>query len=256
MSIFALVSANGPLRLKMQGDDVRQLQLALARLGYPLTGTGYFGGATDTAVEDFQRRHGLHVDGDVGPITARAIDIGTGASSVDPAPVSTTARPLWLIEAMSRVGIVEGAGSRDNPKIIEWAHELGGNIAAAYTHDSIPWCALFIDSCLYRVGEKGTGTLWALDYANYGINLHAPALGAIGSMRRAGGGHVIFVLGRDRDGNIVGVGGNQSDKVCIRSFPPDRFEAFTWPKDTPVPQLLGFSHLPLVNSSGLSIHEA
>lgn len=28
-----------------------------------------------------------------------------------------------------------------------------------YTHDSIPWCALFANHCLTKVGLKGTGTL-------------------------------------------------------------------------------------------------
>jgi peptidoglycan hydrolase-like protein with peptidoglycan-binding domain len=53
---------------------VRTFQLALAKLGYDLKGTGTFGGATDTAVTHFQQSRGLEVDGEIGPQTAAAID--------------------------------------------------------------------------------------------------------------------------------------------------------------------------------------
>lgn len=61
MSLAPLVAA-GPLRFGASGDAVRQIQLALKQIGYSLTGTGWFGPATDTAVETFQKRAGLVVD--------------------------------------------------------------------------------------------------------------------------------------------------------------------------------------------------
>mgnify|MGYP000647401153 CR=1 FL=1 len=64
MTIEALVAAK-PLRMGASGDAVRQIQLALKARGYPLTGTGYFGNQTDAAIEDFQRKNGLPVTGDV-----------------------------------------------------------------------------------------------------------------------------------------------------------------------------------------------
>ena len=169
MTIAPLIAAlhAHAIRLGDDGEAVRALQLAFAALGYKLRGTGYFGGATDTAVEDFQRKQMLQVDGVVGLMTARSIDAmiaALGATRIEPVVAHPGAdRPLWLIEALSRVGIHEGVGAIDNPVIVEWAHEIGGEIGKNYTHDSIPWCALFIDSCLHRVGLKSTGTLWALD---------------------------------------------------------------------------------------------
>ena len=56
------------------GDLVCAVQLALAKLGYDLKGSGNYGGNTHGAVADFQARHGLEVDGEVGPETAREID--------------------------------------------------------------------------------------------------------------------------------------------------------------------------------------
>lgn len=250
---FAATLQNSVLKLGDQGPKVTALQLALKSLKYPLSGTGYFGGATDTAVEDFQRSQGLRIDGVVGPDTAKHIDAmvaALGASTEVPKPLRPeTTRPLWLTEAISRIGTLEAAGSKDNPTIVEWAQELGGDIAANYKHDSIPWCALFIDSCLHRVGQKSTGTLWALDYRDYGVKLSGPAVGAIAPMVRGGGGHVIFIVGRDRNGNYVGVGGNQSDAVNIRSFPRERLKDFRWPSGPTLP-LTGWDNLPIISATG------
>ena len=69
------------LSLGDSGPTVRAVQLALARLGYELKGTGYFGGATDTAVTHFQQSRGLEVDGEIGPQTAAAIDAALVAPS-------------------------------------------------------------------------------------------------------------------------------------------------------------------------------
>jgi peptidoglycan hydrolase-like protein with peptidoglycan-binding domain len=64
----------GVLEVGARNEAVRALQFALAKLGYPMTATGYFGDGTDTVVKDFQARHGLASDGVVGPATAAAID--------------------------------------------------------------------------------------------------------------------------------------------------------------------------------------
>lgn len=58
------------LRYGDTGDDVKKLQdLLSARPGYTLAGDGYFGPATQAAVEKFQEENDLVVDGIVGPQT-------------------------------------------------------------------------------------------------------------------------------------------------------------------------------------------
>jgi uncharacterized protein (TIGR02594 family) len=252
MQISALVSPTKVMKMGSSGPDVAALQLALKNIGYPLTGTGFFGTATDTAVTAFQKRAGLIPDGDVGPTTAKAIDLAQGT----PLPASIAeevGRPLWLEAGLKLVGTKEGAGAADNKTIIDWAKQEGGDIAAEYTHDSIPWCALFANLMLTRAGLKGTETLWALDFAGKwpSVKLLGPAVGAFAPMVRNGGGHIICIVGKDQNGNIMGLGGNQSDKVSIVPFPMSRLnKGFWWPSSVPVPVKLGVTALPVVRSDG------
>jgi uncharacterized protein (TIGR02594 family) len=259
MTIAALV-AGGPLRMGAGGDAVKQIQLALKSIGYALTGTGWFGPATDTAVETFQKRAGLKVTGIVDIPTARAIDAAQAAPAKQPTPMAEVGRPLWLEAGIKLIGTKEGAGAKDNAAIIQWAKDEGGDIAKEYTHDSIPWCALFANHVLTCVGLKGTETLWALDFAGKwpALKLAGPAVGAFAPMLRNGGGHITIVAGRDQHGNIMGLGGNQSDAVNIEPFAATRLnQGFWWPKDIPLPALIGASHLPLVSSNGqVSSNEA
>ena len=258
-------------RLLRQGDEgekVRALQLALAKLGYNLRGTGYFGGATDTAITDFQRINGLEVDGVVGPETANALDRllanhaasgnrSNGSSSNGERPGANrppahddSTRPLWLLEGLKWINTEEEEGASDNPEILDWARAEGGAIAKDYQHDSIPWCALFANMILTKVGLKGTETLWALDWAKWGVRLDGPAVGAFAPMKRDGGGHIAVVVGRDQHGNLMCLGGNQSDAVNIKPFPVERPLSFRWPQSASPPASVGLPVLPLVRSDG------
>ncbi|MEZ5785243.1 MAG: TIGR02594 family protein [Xanthobacteraceae bacterium] len=149
--------------------------------------------------------------------------------------------PPWLARAIALRGLYERSGSADNPEILEMARICGGQIAATYKHDEIPWCALFVNYCLVASGRPGNDSLWALDFANYGRRLPGPAVGAIASKKRSGGGHVFLVIGRDSAGRLVGIGGNQSDMVCDDAFDPEAIVAYTWPEDFPLPAKGGAS---------------
>jgi uncharacterized protein (TIGR02594 family) len=244
------------LRLGSSGPEVVDLQRSLARLGYKLKGTGYFGGATDTAVTDFQNLSGLEADGVVGPKTAAAIAKACPPSAVP--VIEHVERPLWLIEALKWLNLREAPGAADNPKIIQWAREEGGAVARDYRSDSIPWCSLFANMALTKVGLKGTETLWALDFDSDtkwpNAKLAGPAVGAFAPMKREGGGHIAIVVGRTSAGRLLGcVGGNQSDQVSVAAFPPDRPRSFRWPLGVSLPPLVGFNTLPVVNSAGVAL---
>lgn len=57
----------------MRGQDVKKVQQALARYGFSITPDGVFGPHTHDIVKQFQRRHGLTIDGVVGSAVRRAL---------------------------------------------------------------------------------------------------------------------------------------------------------------------------------------
>lgn len=259
MSLKQLVG-DGFFRIGDDGSIVKAIQLGLAGIGYQLKGAGYFGNATDTAVRAFQKKAGIKVDGVVGAETAAAIDLVESSPMPPAAPVvAEIGRPLWFQAGLALVGTKEVPGAGDNRTIIDWAKEEGGDVAEEYTHDSIPWCALFANHCLTLAGLPGTHSLWALDFAGSwpSVRLDGPAVGAFAPMVRNGGGHIIQIAGRARSGNYMGLGGNQGDQVSIVEFAPSRLnKGFWWPKGVTLP-VVGFNHLPIVNSNGaISSREA
>lgn len=263
-NIASIIPRGSYYKLGDAGPGVKQIQMALRAIGFPLKGTGWFGPSTDVAVEGFQRRAGLTVDGKVGKLTAAAIDaaLTSNREEIHPAAVKEISRPLWLEAGIRLIGTKEVLGAKNNSVIIDWAKDEGGDISHDYTHDSIPWCALFMNHILTKVGLKGTETLWALDFdADYmkkrvghgwpAVKLPGIAIGSIAPMVRNGGGHVTCVVGKDQHGNIMGLGGNQSDEVNITAFPMSRLNrGFWWPLSVPVPGVTGLSTLPVVLSNG------
>jgi uncharacterized protein (TIGR02594 family) len=157
--------------------------------------------------------------------------------------------PTWAAKAVSYIG-VHRAADHHAQQIMAWAAELGGDIAHDYTSDQVAWCALFANAVLYETGHKGTGTLWALDFAKWGKPLMGPCMGAFAPMQRDGGGHIAIVIGRDQHGNLMCVGGNQSSAVSIEPFPLTRPVAFRWPAEEPLPARIGFDTLPIIGSDG------
>ncbi|WP_274584110.1 TIGR02594 family protein [Neisseria leonii] len=59
--------------------------------------------------------------------------------------------------------------------------------------------------------------------------LGAPAYGCLVTFTRTGGGHVGFVVGQDARGNLLVLGGNQSNRVSIAAFPRSRATGYYWP---------------------------
>lgn len=260
MSTIASLVTHKILRLGSSGPDVKELQLALAKLGYPLHGTGYFGTATDTAVEEFQRKAGLDPEGDVGTLTAKAIDAALAgprpATNAPPSPaLLEVGRPLWLQYSIAHIGTREAPGSANNRELVADIH----SVAPDYQDDATPWCAGWVTLCLVKASIKPSKEpLWARSYAErWGTKLIEPAVGAIAVKTRVGGGHVTFVAGKNRNNVLACCGGNQNDMVNISEYSASAFNlGFFWPKEVPMPAKVGISSLPIVSSSGKVTREA
>lgn len=236
-------------------EAVKAVQRVLIDAGYQL-GTarddGIYGDRTRRAVAQFQASKGIPDTGRVGPLTAAAMD------TLHPAIINSIVAgktPPWLQTAIDNIGVLEAPGPADNPTILAWAKECGGYIAANYKHDSVPWCKMYVEYCLRRHGLKMNDSLWALDVRKYGTKLSGPAVGAVASKTRSGGGHTFFVIGRDKAGHIIGVGGNQSDSVCRAPFNSSELK-YNWPDGYPLPERIGFASLPIVPSAKFSKSEA
>lgn len=123
--------------------------------------------------------------------------------------------PKMLVSALAEYGTFETPGAANNPKILGWAREIGGDVAKVYTADSIPWCGLFVALCAKRAGKAlPASPLWARAWATWGEKSPKAALGDVLVFVRNGGGHVGIYVGEDAAAYHV-LGGNQSDGVTI-----------------------------------------
>ncbi|MEB1340614.1 peptidoglycan-binding protein [Xanthomonas campestris pv. campestris] len=98
-------STDGKLEQGERGEQVKQLQGQLAQLGAvgrdgkPLKPDGDFGGNTKYAVEQFQREHGLQIDGVAGQQTQAAL--AKALTQVAPKQPDHTAAPAAPAQAAS-----------------------------------------------------------------------------------------------------------------------------------------------------------
>lgn len=146
--------------------------------------------------------------------------IGAGALPAAYAWLRDETGPRMVLEALKLYGTLEAPGARDNPTIIGWAREV--DLIKTYSHDSIPWCGLFMAVVAKRSGKPIVDSpLWALSWADFGRLAPAPMLGDVLTFKRDGGGHVALYVGEDA-GAYHCLGGNQSDKVCITRIAKSR----------------------------------
>ncbi len=157
----------------------------------------------------------------------------------------------WLKIAKSYFGLKEYPGAQTNPTIAGWLARL----KAAWRDDETPWCGTFVAECFTEVGiPPVTGWAGARNWMNFGVRLAAPCPGAVVVFWRespkSGKGHVGFVVGKDRSGNLMVLGGNQGDAVSIKPFGYDRILGYRWPAGQTMPTLTGTDSLPLIASDG------
>lgn len=98
--------------------------------------------------------------------------------------------------------------------------------------EATPWCAGFVGSVLNASGVKGTGSLSARSYLNYGQPTSKPTMGDIVVLSRGNDpklGHVGFYAGTDENGNVKVLAGNHNDSVGVGSYPSSRVLGYRVP---------------------------
>lgn len=143
-----------------------------------------------------------------------------------------TKEPAWLIAARAKLGTREAPGPANSPTIMGWAKRLGTKVLGmVYNSDSVPWCGLFVATCLAEDGIAAAPiAVRAKAWATWGQNLAADRLvpGAVLVFERGGGGHVGFYVGENGSAYQV-LGGNQGDRVSLAWIAKNRCIARRWP---------------------------
>lgn len=166
-------------------------------------------------------------------------------------PIALT-DPSWLTIAKKYLGEKEIKGPHHNPHILRWAKSL----ATGISDDEVPWCGTYVGGVLREDGRAIVANpASARAWEKVKVRLDRPAVGAIVVFWRekptGWKGHVGFVVGRDRAGNIMVLGGNQGDTVSIKPYartgPNSRVVGYFWPGVYPVEERF---NLPLIASDG------
>jgi uncharacterized protein (TIGR02594 family) len=158
--------------------------------------------------------------------------------------------PPWLKAARELVGLSEIVGPKHDARILR----MWEAIKAPFREDETPWCAGFVGAVLEWSDIRSTRSAAARSYLAWGIPLAGPVPGAVVIFSRPGSswsGHVSFVEGRDLDGRIMCLGGNQGNKVSIAPFAAARVIGYRWPRERVelLPYDQRFAALPLLGST-------
>ncbi|MCJ2080767.1 TIGR02594 family protein [Methylobacterium sp. J-090] len=211
---------------------IAEIQRALLARGYDLGPAGADGDAgprTIAATAAFQRAAGLVADGIAGPLTLKALaTVDVSEKRAEPE------QPGWLTLAAAEIGVKEGAGAANNPRVVQLFADAG---FAGIRQDSVAWCAAAVGAMLKRAGHKPSGSLAARSYEGWGIGLKDPVVGCVATKKRGNSswqGHVGFVVGASKD-QIFLLGGNQGDAWSVAAFKRSEFTSFRWPADVPIP---------------------
>lgn len=137
--------------------------------------------------------------------------------------------PIWLRQARKYLGLKEVPGKGNNKTIIGFWQK----IKQKFVTDDVPWCAGFVGAMLEEAGIRSSRSAAARSYQTWGYKLNGPAVGAIVVFWRGDissyQGHVGIVVGKDHNGHIMVLGGNQGDMVCVKPFGRERVLSYRWP---------------------------
>lgn len=133
-------------------------------------------------------------------------------------PAKPKGEPKWLTLARAEVGVKEGMGPKNNPRVIAYYADAGHE---EVEHDDVAWCAAFVGAMLKRAGLPHSGSLAARSYLTWGKAVAKPYPGCVAVFKRGKSwqGHVAFYLSQGSKGITI-LGGNQGDAVSIMTMKP------------------------------------
>lgn len=134
-------------------------------------------------------------------------------------PVIISKNPI-ISEALKYYGVEEIAGVQSNEYITSFFKETGNQKIAS---DNNAWCSVFVGYCAKKTGYVTFAKANAKSWLKVGKEINEPQPGDIVVFWRetptSWKGHVAIYIGKDTlTGNIICLGGNQNDKVCLSLF--------------------------------------
>ena len=124
-----------------------------------------------------------------------------------------------LESALRYYGEREIPGAKSNPVIDRMLRSVG-----MPARDSIAWCSAFVNHVAIEMGAQRTNKATARSWASIGTEIRPSQVraGNLVVLRRGNSrwqGHVGFVVRLDlKRGLVYVLGGNQSNRVCIKAY--------------------------------------
>lgn len=166
----------------------------------------------------------------------------------------------WLAIARALIGTTEIKGNKHNPSIIQmWQTAFTAThqpTTSPFSNDETPWCGGFMGYVFAKanlIHHIPKAFAMARSWISVGTKLTRPAYGCVVVFWRGSPtsptGHVGLVVGVDKAGNLMVLGGNQGDTVSIRPFTTSRVLAYRWcgTQVNPAPHRY---NLPVLDSDG------
>lgn len=160
--------------------------------------------------------------------------------------------PVWIDTAMKFLGLKEIPGPKHNPIIVDWAESVSNG---SIHDDETAWCGTFVGAMLKECGlPLPKLPLSARGYLALPKILDKPAVGAIVIFWRdkpSGWlGHVGFIIGKNKSGQLMVLSGNQNNGVTIAPYTTERVLGYRWPSIAPLAERF---NLPVLDSKGVQV---
>lgn len=183
-------------------------------------------------------------------------------------PLSTN--PPWLDIAWQEYEKYKGLKETQEPLLSATKKYFSITNSKGCAGDATPWCAAFVYWCLVQSGYQNSGNVTAYARAwntnvttawygywkegeihkpNENNGVGKPFIGAIALQGEKNDiTHLGIVVGLNKNGNPILLGGNQSDKLCLSAFSEKSIKQYVKPKGYVVSEAL--EELPTLKVEG------